>query len=206
MRKIVVSLAFALAALPAWAQTQQQRDWCASPTATDDQTIEGCTALIKSGQETTNNLGDDYDSRGFAYFNKKLYDQAIADETEAIMRTPNEVQAYMNRGNDYFMKGLYDQSIVDFTKAITLKPNNGHAYTDRADAYYEKGEASLALPDAEKGVSLVPASATGLTVRGRIYETLGRRDEAISDFRAVLKLDPNNTNAKQGLIRLRVTP
>jgi hypothetical protein len=39
----------ALATGPAFGQTQQQRDWCYKDSATDDQTIAGCTALIQSG-------------------------------------------------------------------------------------------------------------------------------------------------------------
>jgi hypothetical protein len=68
MRRILVALATAMLALPAWAQTQTA--WCASPTATDDETIAGCTTLIDSGQEPPANLSSDYDNRGFAYTNK----------------------------------------------------------------------------------------------------------------------------------------
>ena len=206
MRKILIGSAFALAAWPAWAQTQQQRDWCASPTATDDQTIAGCTALIESGRENTNSLAADYDNRAFSYNNKQLYDQAIADATRAIALAPNNYNSYNNSGNAYDDKGLHDLAIADYTKSIALRPNNADAYANRADVYHEKGEDALGLPDAEKGVSLGPSDAKHLTIRGRIYAAVGQRDKAIADFRAALKLDPNHDTAKQGLVRLGIKP
>jgi hypothetical protein len=50
VRIIVVGLLLEPVALPALAQSQEQYDRCCCPTATDDQTIDACTALIISGR------------------------------------------------------------------------------------------------------------------------------------------------------------
>ena len=94
MRRIWIGLALALVSAPASAQTPQQRDWCFSGTASDDQTIDGCTAVIQSSRETSANQALAYDDRGFAYENKGLNDQAIADETQALALNPNSASAY----------------------------------------------------------------------------------------------------------------
>ena len=94
MRGIWIGLALTLVSGPAWAQTPQQRDWCYSPTATDDQKIDGCSALIQSGRETPANQAVAYLDRGIALDNKGLYDQAIADATRVIALKPDNAVAY----------------------------------------------------------------------------------------------------------------
>jgi tetratricopeptide (TPR) repeat protein len=171
MRGISIVLALALVAAPAWAQTQQQRDWCTSPSATDDQTIEGCTAMIQSGQGSAD-LAVSYYNRGIGYDGKRLYDRAIADYNQAIALNPSYASAYNNRGNAYHDEGLYDQAIADYNRAIALKSDDADVHDNRASA----------------------------------YEKQGLRDLAVADYRAALKLDPNRRKAKDGLMRLGVTP
>jgi tetratricopeptide (TPR) repeat protein len=129
MRGLWIGLALALGAAPAWAQTparpptQQQHDWCFTPTATDDQTIDSCTAHIQSGRETSETRAFAYDNRGFAYINKGLYDQAIADETRAIELKPDYFDSYNSRGFAYEKKGLRDPAIADYRAALNIKPS-----------------------------------------------------------------------------------
>ena len=120
MRGLLIGLALALVAPAALAQTPQQRDWCYGPTATDDQTIDGCTAVIQSGRETSANQALAYDDRGFAYENKGLNDQAIADENQSLVLNPNSANAYNNRGIAYDNKGLYDLAIADYNRSLAL--------------------------------------------------------------------------------------
>jgi tetratricopeptide (TPR) repeat protein len=138
MRVILIGLALALVAAPAWAQgqrraplvapaasaqTPQQGGWCSSFTATHDQKIEGCTALIQSGHETTMGLVIAYNMRGVAYAAKGQYDQAIADYTQVIALKPDYALYYMHRGLAYEGKGSRDQAIADFRAALKLDPN-----------------------------------------------------------------------------------
>lgn len=130
MRRISIALSPTLIALPALAQTQQQRDWCQDPAngVTADQTTEGCTALIQSGRGTTSDLaGYDYLDRGHAYEDKGLHDVAIVDENEAIALNPGNARAYLNRGRAHGAKGLQDQAIADNGEAIALYPNDKNA-------------------------------------------------------------------------------
>ena len=207
MRGIWIGLALALASGSAWAQTPQQRDWCYSPTATDDQTVDGCTALIQSGRETTAGQAAAYDNRSTAYTNKGLYDQAIADETQALALNPNDpANANYNRGLAYEHKGLYDQAIADATRAIAFKPDYAAAYDARAYAYLNKGLYDQAIADETQSLASNPNSANAYQNRGIAYEKKGARDQAVADYRASLRLDPNRTLAREGLARLGATP
>ena len=155
MRGLLIGLALALA-VPAWAQTPQQHDWCYSPTATGDQVIEGCTALIQSGRETTANQAAAYYNRGQAYRRKGLYDQAIADYSQAIGLKPDDPDAHIGRGVRYLNKGLYDQAIADFTRAIALKADYVIAYDNRGIAYEKKGLRDQAIVDYRAALKLDP--------------------------------------------------
>ena len=56
-----------LAAAPALAQTQQQKDWCYKDAFTDEQTLSGCTAVIQGGKTVGADLGAAYANRCLAY-------------------------------------------------------------------------------------------------------------------------------------------
>jgi tetratricopeptide (TPR) repeat protein len=156
MRGIVIGLALALVAPAASAQTQQQHDWCYSDTATDDETIDGCTALIQSPQESPATKAEAYDNRGYAYKHKGLYDQAIADETQSLALNANSAIAYNTRGLAYSHKGLYDQAIADYNRSIALKPDYAHAYYSRATAFEMKGLRDPAIADYRASSRLDP--------------------------------------------------
>src|SRR5579862_4555042 len=98
MRTISMALALALFAAPAVAQSPQQQAWCHGSTATDEQTIEGCTALINSGRETPTSLAIDFHDRSIGYLDKGELDQVIADDTQAIELKPDYVDSYNGRG------------------------------------------------------------------------------------------------------------
>ena len=206
MRGLLIGLALALVAAPAWAQTPQQRDWCSSDTATDDQTIDGCTALIASGRETTVGQAAAYYNRGIGYEDKGLHDQAIADYTQAIALKPDYAVAYDNRGNAFDSKGLYDQAIADHSQAIALQPGLANAHYNRGHAYAANGRYDQAIADYTQAIALKPDYVKAIENRGLAYEKKGSRDQAIADFRASLRLDPNRTLAREGLTRLGATP
>ncbi len=64
----------------------------------------------------------DYYNRGVAYGDKGLYDQAIADYTQAIALKPDYAAAYDNRGWSYEKKGARDQAVADYRAALRLDP------------------------------------------------------------------------------------
>ena len=68
--------------------------------------IAGCTALIKSGQNTTENLSVIYNYRGTAYSRKGDHALAIQDFSEAIRLNPHSASAYYGRGFAYDYRGL----------------------------------------------------------------------------------------------------
>src|ERR1700739_470531 len=63
--------------------------------------IQGCTALIESGQETSQTLAVVYNNRGNAYVAKGEYDRGDADYDQSLRFKRSYTRAFNNRGVAY---------------------------------------------------------------------------------------------------------
>ncbi len=72
-----------------------------------------------------------YNDRGFAFYEKGQYDQAIADYDKAIEINPKLAMAYNNRGLVFDGTGQFDRAIADYNKAIEINPEFSIAYNNR---------------------------------------------------------------------------
>lgn len=157
MRKILIALILALAALPAAAQDQPQSNACAAgANGAPDAVIQGCTDFIQAGGRTDDQLAAAYNNRGLGYRAKNLLDPAIADFTTAVSLRPDYRESYFNRGLAYGEKGMTDQAIADFSKVIALKPDFSAAYTLRGYSYETEKESALAVADYRMALKLNP--------------------------------------------------
>jgi len=120
---------------------------CDSPDTTADQTIAGCSALIKSGVVKGTDLADTYNNRATGYLAKKSYDLAIADENKAIPLDAGNANALNNRCLAYIGKKQADKAIADCSAAIKVNSGFAHYYRNRASAYLLKSKRVEALAD-----------------------------------------------------------
>jgi tetratricopeptide (TPR) repeat protein len=95
--------------------------------------------------------------RGNAYYDKKDYDKAISDYTEAIRLDPNNSWAYNNRGITYFAQKEYDKAIRDYKEAIRLDSNSNLAYNNRVQRLQKQGKLDRAKADFAKSEELKKA-------------------------------------------------
>ena len=102
--------------------------------------IDGCTALIDSGQGTTTALAIAYNNRGNAHTAKGDLDRAILDFDQSIKLDPAFAKPFNNRGAAYLRKGEYDLALKALDQAIRLNPNYGRAFVNRAGVYLKKNE------------------------------------------------------------------
>lgn len=165
---------------------------------------------------------------------KKLWAQAIADETRAIQRNPNLYPAYINRGIAYGHEGNYAADIADQTKAIELAKAHGSgnyadsvsednwgpqyhsavviypAYADRADGYEHTGQYELAVADYSSAIAQKPPSSA---VNAQLYNSrcwarakLGDLPNALQDCNHALALAPKDpaTLDSRGFVYLQM--
>jgi tetratricopeptide (TPR) repeat protein len=153
--------AAAIAAASLWgeaaAQPGELKTWCTSPDATNDQTIAGCTADIKSGDFDAANLSAIYTNRGLAYDSKGQYDLAIQDYDQAVKLAPWFADGFKSRGDAYQDKGEYQRAIADYDSAIEDNPKFAQAFQNRAIAKRHLGDNGGADADDAKAKQLSAA-------------------------------------------------
>jgi tetratricopeptide (TPR) repeat protein len=79
--------------------------------------IDGCTALIDSGQGTTTALAIAHNNRGNAHTARGDLDRAIADFDQSIKLDPTFAKPFNNRGAAYLRKGEYDLALKALDQA-----------------------------------------------------------------------------------------
>ena len=126
---------------------------------------------------------------------KRVYDQAIADFSEAIRINPNNAAIYSERGRVYGLKEDYDRAITDQTKAIKIDTNYALAYLRRGAAYGSKGDYDRAITDYTQAIKMDPNDASAYSGRGAAYGSKGDYDREIADLNQSIKIDPNNAVA-----------
>jgi tetratricopeptide (TPR) repeat protein len=160
-----------------------------------DVAIGGCTALIRSGLDTTYLLVRIYYNRGNAYRDKGQYDRAIQDYDEAIRLDPKYADAFNNRGYTYNAKGQYDRAIKDFDEAIRLNPHLVAAFVNRGYSYDFEGQRDRALQDFDVAIRLDPEDKAAVNDRGYVYAAKGQYDRAFQDYDEAIRLDPKYKTA-----------
>jgi tetratricopeptide (TPR) repeat protein len=156
MRRRFIITAMTLIVFPALAQTPQQIEQCNSASATADQTVAGCSAMIASGHYQADDLADAYNNRADGYLGKGKWDLAITDAGKSVALKPANPNALNNRCMGYIGKGLFDRAIADCSQAIALSPGNGHYYRNRATAEQKRGQNAKALADFRTALQIDP--------------------------------------------------
>jgi tetratricopeptide (TPR) repeat protein len=202
MRTILCVLALTLATLSAWAQTRDENvKRCMSDHP--DISINGCTALIQSGQESTANMAAAYNKRGEAYHENFEDEHAVADYTKAIEIRSDYAEAYSNRCAAEDNQGLHDQAIADCTKAITLKPDYAEAYNNRGKAYNFKNLHDQTIADCSQAIALKPDYAEAYAWRAHAYQVKGEDAKGLRDAEKAVALAPQEvgTNVRKAAVK-----
>ncbi|HTS92168.1 MAG TPA: tetratricopeptide repeat protein [Stellaceae bacterium] len=190
----IIAAAFIAISSAARAQSYDQlKGWCYGD-ATDDQTIEGCNAVIRANKESKADLASAYANLGFAYGNERQYDKAIASCDSAIAIDPKIASAYINRGIAYEAQGQHERAIKDYDLAIGLKPRDANIYNNRGLAYAAMGQYRRAIQDYDEALRLDFNFARAFYNRGIAKQKVGDREGAEMDLHTARQLDPQVGN------------
>jgi len=133
-------------------------------------------------------------NRGVEALDKKDYDKAIQEFTEAIRLDPKQVNGFIYRGIAYSNKQNLDKAIDDFTEAIRLDAQMANAFYWRGTSYSKKKQFDKAIDDFTEAIRLDPKSANAFWGRGKAYASKHDDDKAIDDFTKAIRLDPKNAS------------
>jgi len=129
--------------------------------------------------------------RAECYSNAGMYEQSIADYSEAISIDSTEASYYGYRGDAKRLMGNYNGAIEDFTKAIAVEPRVSWYYYRRGwieEEFMKNTEAGL--NDYNEAISINKEYAYTYLHRGRLYEVkLSNPIKAKEDYASILSLD-----------------
>ena len=143
--------------------------------------VDGCSALINSGEQTPQALVIAYNNRGNAYTTKGEYDRAVQDYDQSIKLDPSYTKSFNNRGVAYQKKGEYDRAISDFDDAIKLDSNYASALANRAETYLSKGEYERAVRDFDEAIRVKPTLEALWNGRCWTKAIIGELQAALAD-------------------------
>jgi lipoprotein NlpI len=192
---VLVLLLMQVLTMACRAQLANDADKCEkNVNSNPDLALQGCTAVIASGQLSGEDLAKALNDRGLAYSNRAKYDQAIQDFDRALSLKPDTVEALNNRGLAYEQKGDFDRAIEDYERAIRLQPGYASTFNNRGLLYAErKGDHSRAIKDFDQAIRLRPEYAEAFSNRAHSYYTTGDYDHALEDYSQAIKLEPKYT-------------
>lgn len=129
--------------------------------------------------------------RAKCYSNAGLYEQSIADYTEAISIDSTNADYYGNRGDAKRLMGNYKGAKEDFTKAISVEPRQPWFYYRRGwieEEFLKNNEAGL--NDYNEAISIDKEYAYTYLHRARLYEVkLNNPIKAKEDYTKIIALD-----------------
>ncbi|MEE8444199.1 MAG: tetratricopeptide repeat protein [Alphaproteobacteria bacterium] len=160
-----------------------------------DLAIRLYTSAIGSGELLPKNLAITYLNRGNAYYDKRLYNKAVADYTRAIKGRPEYAFAFNNRGNTYRKLRRYDLALTDYAQAIRIKPDYARAYLNRGNLYYNRRQHDRAIAEYSRAIKIKPDYAQAFYSRANAYDDKRLYDKAVADYTRAIAIRPKYTYA-----------
>jgi tetratricopeptide (TPR) repeat protein len=141
-----------------------------------------------------------YFGRANAYIQIYLYQKALADYDKAIQLDPANPVYYANRANANYGLENYKATLADYDRAIKLNPQDGKLYQRRAllkEKNFKASQKELAV-DWKKAIALgVEDEHVFISYGSYLNNDLQNYEAALTYFQKALKLNPDNSLAKQ---------
>ncbi|MFH1897307.1 MAG: DUF2723 domain-containing protein [Candidatus Desantisbacteria bacterium] len=147
------------------------------------------------------NLAQVYSNSGCFYYENSLYNRAEYMITLALRIDPDNPDYYLSRAEVYLENQMYDKAVTDCRRAILIDAKNPFAYNQLGAAYWHKGMLEEAISQFQKAIELNPAHTLPYLNIALIYEKNKNIEKCLEMCKCVLKIDPNNLQAKQTMDR-----
>ena len=138
-------------------------------------------------------------------------DLAIEAYRELLAFDSGAIDLHSLLGDLYFQKRDYPQAIREFSAAFTADPENAQARSNLIAVYHKYGQVldnqrryGQAIAQLEKGLVLAPTHINLRLSLAYVYEHAKDFDSAGRVFEDILELEPDNPQAKTGLVNLQI--
>lgn len=126
--------------------------------------------------------------KGHRLYQKKRFDQAILQYSQAVKNEPANFEAYFWRGRAYLKTKQYKRAIDDFEKTVRLNSRYTPAYNNLGWLYGRQGEYDTSIGHLNKSIELSPDKGWAYYYRGYIYRKKGDIKSALRDTRDACRL------------------
>ena len=117
---------------------------------------------------------------------------AMVEWKKALEINPDDPMANNNLGLHLLAKGQLDEALPHFAKAVDLKPDYADAQNNLGIALLQKGRVSEAIQHLEKAEELDHKKTQTYYNLGAAFYMQGRVREALAQWRAGLRVDPDD--------------
>ena len=125
--------------------------------------------------------------------------KTLEDWHIAIASDPGNSANYRGRGTAYARMGQPQHALADFSTAIELDPSDGANYRERGTAYGQLGEIDRAIADLDVAILWDKSDADAYCRRATLHVLMGDRENAKNDLLDVLRIEPENIEARYQL-------
>jgi tetratricopeptide (TPR) repeat protein len=132
--------------------------------------------------------------QGETHLNKKSYNQAISEFSQAIEINTDYVDAIINRGRAFSQLGRFNDALMDFNHALKLEKNDAELYNKRGEVYLQNTMYDQAIKDFTTALILNPMCSNAYLNRGQAYSEKEMHEEAMADFDQAVKTDFDNAS------------
>lgn len=153
----------------------------------DDQAVEFFTAELARGESAFA-----YICRSRAWLEKKEFDKAQADVSEALRLEPNNVRAYYTRAKIAMVQEHAEEALTACDRALAISPRDPFVFEARARLRTIAGDYNQAIGDLDAAIDLLPRAAWLRAVRGYLWGLEGNSAKAFSDFSEAIQLNPHD--------------
>lgn len=123
--------------------------------------------------------------------------------TAAMKAQPKNPEAFFARAYYHQVMNKYQDALIDYRKVIDLDPQNADAYYNVGMINFDAKKYKEALRSWDICIQMNNEFADAYYMRGIVHELLKNKEDARINFEFVLRLDPQNMLAQDGLKRIK---
>ena len=116
-----------------------------------------------------------------------------------MLLKPDLAPAHFETGLAYEGQQKFKQAITAYDKALKISVDNVEYLFQRCIAKHQVNDLAGAREDCRKTVKIKPDYIDAWRKLGRVYEDLKQWEKAKECYNEVLKLDPSDKDAKEGI-------
>ena len=168
------------------------RSLCYNEAGYTDKAVKDITRSIELSGDEDNTVS--LLVRAGYYRDGGMYQEAIADVSEAIERYPTYGYSYYLRGWCYELSGDDEKAMADYNAGIDIDKTYPYIYLMRGEQYLKYGDRDRANADFEEVVCRDTVAESG-SARQYALHFLGRDDEAVEWMEKMIEDDPEYSGA-----------